>query len=299
MPIPRALLINETTPLVLTDFSDVFMSTRVDVDAQIIYAECADNTHSLRYLLTSRIMTTLPRWHFDLRFDESYAEPSGAPTNPQLPMPSDETICATRRRHADFDRYSLYQNPSAKLQFLRWKETMRAREKRRMEGMSLAAQSWAFFRCRVPFKPRYALERLPEETNAHIASMRRAIYPEFNALLKQSSDFTIVIGEELTTSHGAGYVRTFSCKITEVDGRSLAVSAPSKLCVKLYDDSFGDDVLSQSHGYNPAMRLQLFYTENELIQNEEDIYKRLRHAWGSVVPFYYGSHLVRSIYWRK
>lgn len=74
------------------------------------------------------------------------------------------------------------------------------------------------------------------------------------------------------------------CHILEVDSREVTVPYPHELCVKIFDDSISA----------PPQRLcsRDFRTEEEVLQNEEDVYLRLRHAWGSAVPFYYGAHLV-------
>jgi hypothetical protein len=46
------------------------------------------------------------------------------------------------------------------------------------------------------------------------------------------------------------------------------------------------------------MVVSKFYTAEDMIQNEIDVYNRLGFAWGSVVPQFYGAHSV-SQSWRS
>lgn len=247
--------------------------------------------YTLRYILTSRIIGVIPEDHFDLDYGISIL--SGCPNNPSLPQPTDEEVFAMCHRHSDFDRYALAYSPNAIPQFLRWKERMRLRETKGMEGSVLTATSWGFSRWRTTSLPRYALEPLPEATQAHLTATRRTVYPEFLEALQNSNQFTIVLEEELSPASGTRFARTFVCRLLRVDFQEITVPFPSKLCVKIYDDGIGK-VGSVDSGQSGLGWLRDFYTEKEMLQNEENIYMRLRHAWGSTLPFYYGAHLVST-----
>ncbi|KAJ3558842.1 hypothetical protein NM688_g693 [Phlebia brevispora] len=251
--------LEETTPLVITDFTRVFMAAKVDTFAQTADGEL------------------VPRPHL------------APPTNPPVPQPSDDEILATRHEHADFDRYVLAFTPSAIPQFLRWKREMQSREIPRMEGDILAADLWTFSCTRSPFDPRYPLEQLPEVTEKHLIATERPTYPQFVELLKCSSHCLISLDDELTPPDGTGYARTFTCRIIQVEGKDITVEAPPRLCVKIYDDSAGQ-VMPFSPSQSGTAWMREFYTAQDMLQNEENVYYRLRHAWGSIIPFYYGIH---------
>lgn len=248
--------------------------------------------YTLRYVLTSRIIAMIPEGHFDLDYERNV--PSGCPNDPSLPEPSDEEVFGTCHRHSDFDRYTLAAMPNAIPQFLKWKERMKLRELQKMEGDVISATSCAFSIRRKPFTPRYPLESLPKTTELHLSTTRRALYPQFAEALQNSAHFTVVLDKELTPATGTRFARTFSCRILQLDSQEITVLYPSCLCVKIYDDSTGD-VGEYDYGYTGWDWFDNFYTENDMLQNEEDVYMRLRHAWGSTLPFYYGAHLV-SIY---
>ncbi|PSR82195.1 hypothetical protein PHLCEN_2v6118 [Hermanssonia centrifuga] len=239
-------------------------------------------------------MDSLGDSHFDLHPDEFF-RPQGALNDPSIPAPSDEDIFTTRHGHADFDRFLLTESPEAFAQFSRWKDRMRAREPVSMTDTVVIAQTDGFAAWRMPFEPRYPLEALPESTEAHLHTIKRATFPLFAQMLEQSNSFHLSLEKELTPINGLGYARTFVCTLLQVDGQEVAGNAPDKLCVKIFDDSYGE--VSDIH--SRPLWMQLFHTATELIQREENTYTRLRHAWGSALPWYYGAHSFTDIYGRN
>jgi hypothetical protein len=100
-----------------------------------------------------------------------------------------------------------------------------------------------------------------------------------------------MLEEELTPSEGIAYARTFSCCLISVEGQLPSCHVPERLCVKLFDDRAAF-VPSPTEYLSLAWWAQDFYTAEDMIQNEINAYLRLEHAWGTVVPHFYGAHRV-------
>ncbi|KAF7793534.1 hypothetical protein EIP86_004648 [Pleurotus ostreatoroseus] len=215
-------------------------------------------------------MTVLPDGHADLDLDFVSHVPYGCPNDPSLSTLSDEEVFAICKRHADFDRYTLSCSSSAVLQFLRWKERILAHPHVPMEGVTLSAKSGAFSTWRRPFTPRYALEPLPDITTSHLRVTQRTTYPDFVNALQESVHFTIILEQELTPPIGTKFARTFVCRILQIDSQKVMVPYPHKLCVKLYDDSTGKVDEFQAPGDTGRWRLGNFYTDMDMLQNEDD-----------------------------
>ena len=171
---------------------------------------------------------------------------------------------------------------------------MRERPVLPLAGTILQAETHGFDRQRRPFQPRYPVDPLPESTLAHLRATARQSFPQFSKLLNGSRTFSLLLDEELSPSEGTGYARTFSCRIVTIDGKSISDNIPTKLCIKLFDDSVGS-VPSPTECLFLAMWSSNFYTAEDMIQNEINTYLRLEHAWGSLVPQFYGAHYVSSI----
>jgi hypothetical protein len=283
--------LSEGNKVVVTDFRTTVLINHVDGGLTTVDCEVAPSPSAvpLRRLLASYIQQPLPSGYFDLD-PEDFIVTEGAPNNPHCPLPSDGEIFATRRAHSDFDRYALVNSKPAVEQFFRWKAAMQARPKPVLVGTVLQAKSNGFQQ-RKPFQPRYPVEPLPEDTLAHLRAVARHTFPQFSQLLNLSQTFSLLLDEELTQSEGTAYARTFSCHIVTVDGQLLSDDAPKTLCVKLFDDSAAH---IPSHAESPSLALwsQNFYTAEDMIHNEMNVYNRIEFAWGSVVPQFYGAHSV-------
>ncbi|KAJ8593597.1 hypothetical protein M405DRAFT_879263 [Rhizopogon salebrosus TDB-379] len=272
--------LSERNKIIITDFRTTVLINHVDEKLTTVDCEVAPSPSAvpLRYLLASYIQQPLPSDYFDLD-TEDYVFTRGAPNNPRCPLPADEEIFATRRAHSDFDRYALVNS--------RWKAAMQARPKPVLVGTVLQAKSNGFQQ-RKPFQPRYPVEPLPEDTLAYLRAVARHTFPQFSQLLNLSQTFSLLLDEELTQSEGTAYARTFSCHIVTVDGQLISDDAPKTLCVKLFDDSAA---VILSHEESPLIAWsQTFYTAEDMIHNEINVYNRVEFAWGSVVPQFYGAH---------
>jgi len=282
---------SEGNQIIVTDFSTTILINHVDETLTTVNCEVAPSPSvvPLRYLLASYIQQPLPSGYFDLDTDD-FIVTEGAPNNPDFPLPTDEDIFTTLHAHSDFDRYTLANSLPAVEQFFRWKTSMQARPKPVLVGTALQAKSHGF-QPRGQFQPRYPIEPLPEDTLAHLRAVARTTFPQFVQLLNHSQTFSLLLDEELTPSEGTGYARTFSCRIVTVDGQMLSDNAPKKLCLKLFDDSAAS-VPGPAESPSLTMWSQNFYTAEDMIHNEMNVYNRLEFAWGSVVPQFYGAHSV-------
>ncbi|KAF9517780.1 hypothetical protein BS47DRAFT_1338971 [Hydnum rufescens UP504] len=280
--------------IIATDFSRTVLINSADENLTSVLSEVTlSQSRPLRYLLTSYIHEALPAEYFDLDTEYRFI-PQGAPNDPDLPLPPDHEILSTHTRHSDFDRYTLVNNRAAAEQFFRWKASKCAERVLTLVGTAIHAESLGFMERHRPFQPRYRLEPLPEPTRAHLIATARPAFPHFVSLLNGSRSFSLLLDEELTPSEGTGYARTFSCRLTAVDGQLPSGDVPKNLCVKLFDDHAASVPSLSDY---PSLRTwsQDFYTAEDMLQNEVNAYMRLEHAWGTVVPYFYGTHRVSEL----
>jgi hypothetical protein len=287
--------LSEGSRIIVTDFCTTVLINCVNEGLTAVECEVAPSSSAvpLRYLLASYIQQPLPSGYFDLDTEDTITQ--GAPNNPHCPLPADNDVFSTQRAHSDFDRYALVHSRAAVEQFFRWKASMQARPTPALVGTVLEVKCRGFQQRKL-FQPRYPIDSLPEDTLAHLRAMTRHTFPRFVELLNRSQVLNLLLDEELTPSEGTGYARTFSCHIVAVDGQLLSDDAPKKLCIKLFDDSAG--FIPSRTGYPLKWWSRNFYTAEDMIQNEIDVYTRLEFAWGSVVPQFYGAHSV-SQSWRS
>jgi hypothetical protein len=282
--------------IIISDLSTTVLINNVDEQLTTAVCEITPSTSavSLPYLLASYIQDALPRDYLDLDTAD-FTIPQGAPNDPALPFAPDHQIFTTYHSHSDFDRYSLVNSRSAVDQFFRWKALMHAKAIPPMVGTVLQAECHGFIPKCGPIRPRYPIEPLPESTRAHLLAVARRSFPQFSQLLNYSRTFSLLLEEELTPSEGTAYARTFSCRLTTVDGQLPPDNVPKKLCVKLFDDRAAR-VPSLTEYLSLTWWSQDFRTAEEIIENEINAYTRLEDAWGTVVPHFYGAHRV-SLFW--
>jgi hypothetical protein len=155
-------------------------------------------------------------------------------------------------------------------------------------GTVLQAKSHGFMQQRRPFEPRYPIEPLSECTQAHLHAVARRSFPGFVESLNRSRTFSLVLDEELSPSEGTAYARTFSCRIiTGGCFRTMRQGSSASNCLTTVQHLFpaSQNISPWDCGLNLC-------TAEDLIQNGVDAYMRLEHAWGSIVPHFYGAHRV-------
>ncbi|KAF9517788.1 hypothetical protein BS47DRAFT_442169 [Hydnum rufescens UP504] len=197
-------------------------------------------------------------------------------------------------RHSDFDRDTLVNSRAAVEQFFRWKASKRAEHIPGLVGTAVHVESLGLMERHLSFQPRYPLEPLPESTRAHLIATARPSFPQFVSLLNGSRSFSLLLDEELTPSKGTGYARTFSCRLTAVDGQLPSDDVPKNLSVKLFDGRAAS-VPAPTEYLSLAWWSRDFYTAEDMLQNEINAYTRLEHARGTVVPYFYRAHRVKEL----
>lgn len=229
------------------------------------------------------------------RFEVIHRE--GPPIDPCTPMQTDEEIFATHHRHSDFDIHTLTRDRDRGLQFFRWKENIEKNVSPVFvtPGAVLHGITNGFFRYNTGITPYHAVEDIPFETADHIRSVQRPC-PMGSALSSflSSKSFTLHLLEDISPK-AKGPCRTYKCRITSTDG--VMEDASPVLCVKLFDDRFH---LMQAP-YEGMMHLDVqwwwteYTTAENLMCSEDSAYKKLEFAQGSLIPRFYGSHLVSSM----
>jgi hypothetical protein len=253
----------------------------------------------LRIIIAAYLYVALPEdmciYHplfFD-RFDLTLTE--GSPIDPLTPMQTDEEVFATHHRHSDFDFHTLARDADRGLQFFRWKDNINKNASPifASPGETLRGITDGFIRRNIGISPYYPVEDVPSETVDHIRSVQRSCpMGPILELFLSSKAFAIRLLEDITPRTGKGLCRTYKCQIVSIDGEMR--DASPVLCLKLFDDRFipmetPDEDMIKAGVQWWWMR---YCTTEDHVRNEDAAYKRLKFVQGSLIPWFYGSHLV-------
>ena len=213
----------------------------------------------------------------------------------------DAALFSSHKRLSDFDLPLLLRDRERALQFYRWKDHESQTIPSHGPGSTLTAQSNVMRDLRPQFSLDHQLNpnKLPLEVRDHINAARRPCPLARLSLLEQlngSTRITIKLIDSLTKSQRSGMCSTYTCQLTSIDGEEVNES-PVMLCVKIFDDRFvkmegpdEEDALEES--------LDLWFddwvTAEDQVRNECVGYEVLQYAQGSLLPFFYGGHLVRN-----
>lgn len=305
----RAWRIDCKAKIIITDMESlaIFHPRSPNTAGEVLYEFLrVANLSVIRIILAAYLHNTLPEGiYIDIRPQREALDkmvPAGAPSDPQIPMESDEEVFATRRCHTDFDYYALTHDRDRALQFFRWKTWVKENCSHVVtsSGDVLTGITHGFSRRNAELKPYYPLDTPPVDTLEHVASVRRPCPMAVRSLLDEfnsSETFTLELLEDLTQAQNSGLCRTFTCRIASINGRAVGGISPV-LCVKFFDDRFypmqypDDEMLEGDFRWWWAH----YTTSERQIQNEDATYKRLALMQGSLIPRFYGSHQVNGIY---
>lgn len=268
---------------------------------------------ALRILSAAYLVDRLP-YDFLLRADPDYEVdtililPEGPPQDPNQCLPSAEALFATHRRNSDFDVATLIRDRRRASQFLRWHTQTQTRYRKlvaRPGDVLSAATNETGHPCFTvemrpvcPFDP----SELPADTAQHIESVRRASPLSTAGLaedLARSEAFTLKVLDIVSAGSQRGLCTVYRCEITEVDGKPATSPV---LCLKLFDDRFlplerpeelEARIDTQHAETDPRWFDGLVLAEGYAV-NEAAAYDKLRFVQGSVIPWFYGVHQVRS-----
>lgn len=175
-------------------------------------------------------------------FEASGMELKGCLPNPDAPRPSDQEVFATRKRHSDFDVYTLLHSREEELQFLRWKAGMKKNAERMQNlrpGDVLSATTDGFARDHATLRPYWPVDvdRIPSSTLQFIEAVRRpsSLDDRTRSRLENSVSFRLSISEAL----GDKCSTVHRCQITSIDNEPVTPGLPD-LCIKLFDDRLFD-----------------------------------------------------------
>ena len=228
--------------------------------------------------------------------------PSGASNDPLISPKSDEEVFAAHHRHSDFDFYSLTHDRAQALQFFRWKEHIRNRlsPKFASSGDTLLGATWAFARLNYEMSPCFTMneEDLLVETINHIRSVNRPCpMASMIRTFMSSSAFSIRLLKDLTSRFPGGRCRTYTCRIVSIEEQGVENVSPI-LCVRLFDDRFlpMEPPNKELIETGPQSWWRHFATAEGHVRNEDAAYQKLELIQGSLIPRFYGSHLVSCDY---
>lgn len=268
---------------------------------------------SLRLALATLLVETFSEDFMSPNVDErADCLYQGALNNPKIGMLSDDEVFRTSKSIADFDRYTLTKDYLRAAQFFRWKAKAYKEARRLSVGDMITAQTDTFSQ-QASFIPNpYPLIPLSPDTQKYITDTAR---PRPRIGISQSQSFALRIIRIMKGSakpellengspapfkedeFESGNIATVcECRVVSVDGAPISQDYPT-LCVKILDDR-----LLRLRGLQepepgcppqrPRPALVLALTSEELVRWEDAAYRRLKHAQGSVVPYYFGCHTV-------
>lgn len=146
-------------------------------------------------------------------------------------------------------------------------------------------------------KPLFDKEPLPSDTSAYIEEIRRNTDDHaFRTALSQMDSFEIIILDEVDSSDimdGS----SFACEILTAGNAPLA--RKTKFRVKIFDDRrIGNPEIVKIGPDDSQWYFHAKWTHGDVLSALEDAaYRRLDHAQGSILPYYYGAHKVMLASW--
>ncbi|KAF7794387.1 hypothetical protein EIP86_005521 [Pleurotus ostreatoroseus] len=223
----------------------------------------------------------------------------GPPKNPEAPLLPDTEVLEKLKRHSDFDLVTLQRDKHYALQFLRWKEHVRAAESKLIAHPLdvIKAETNRLIHDLPTLKPCIPLDvsELSPDTLAHVTSVQRPCPLSSSGLRErfhQSHHFTLEILEVVTEGSSLGICTVYKCRVTSVDGSD--VDDGPVLCLKLFDDRFQPmsppDENTENDELPPHWLVELAVAEWEARQ-EHTAYMQLEQFQGSIFPWYYGAHM--------
>lgn len=210
---------------------------------------------------------------------------------PLLPMTSitvfpDKEVFSRYLRHSDFDHPVLFNSKAHEEQFYRWQYHMVkvVKSHTTCAGDVLRGITNKFARTNPLLRPYYPAIRPPKPTMQYFGRYRRPDpMRDYSSQFQQSSSFNIRIIRELTDKRSDTRprpCRTYVCQLVSLDNRRLLIRTPL-LCLKLFDDRFF-----------VIENMWSLHTAEDLIRNEIAVYQKLDFMQGSLLPYFYGAHLV-------
>ncbi|CAA7265590.1 unnamed protein product [Cyclocybe aegerita] len=316
-PSPRLVIaleqvhaVKSSTTVIATNFNDIaIFGLSNAVNERGFIRLSTDRTRMLltlrtvtaAYLLRALYLENYIRLPDDFGSDMDCLLPAGPPVNPAAPLVPDEEIFETYQHHSDFDLVTLKRDRERALQFFRWKQHVRASQRKLIaapEDFIQAASNG--LDCVAPeLAPCYQLDfsEIPPDTLAHLSAVQRPCPLSAAGLRKRfmrSSRFILQILDVVAKGSSRGICTVYQCRLISIDG--VQVSESPVLCLKLFDDRFQDLPPPEEEELEeqPSRWLSRLVLAEWHARQEHSAYKKLEKAHGSVFPWYYGAHQVQS-----
>ncbi|KAG8939521.1 hypothetical protein FRC04_006246 [Tulasnella sp. 424] len=139
-------------------------------------------------------------------------------------------------------------------------------------------------------KPIYAKEPLPTDTASFLEETRRRTNETaLGEKLEEAGEWEVRILSEIDSSNREDGA-SFTCEVVSVGG--VAWGGDRQYRIKIFDDRrMGDlDAVNQESGVLQWYYDAAFSQSDILVGLEDAAYRRLNHAQGSILPYYYGVH---------
>ena len=217
---------------------------------------------------------------------------------------TDEQVFRTKERHSDFDILKLIEDREAALQFYRWKRHIEKHISLDITspGDVLQASTDAFDRQCYP--PRGICSHpIPQVTLQHLQDTTRPnpLSSELRSKLENSERFTLKLEKRLGISDLQHVnTRVHLCRIETVDDQPIE-NCP-QLVLKIFDDRFmeminpydEDGVMDDYENITSYLSFSSFLTAEWHVRGELTAYEKMKVAQGSIIPYFYGAHEVKS-----
>lgn len=283
---------NTTTRVICCDLHSVLVLKSQEGTQNIIYGHFPlPSLAAAKVILAAYFIPPLFAMEYLLEPELFQSYGSVGPLLPlsSVPVLPDDVVFSSHCRQLDFDYPLIYNSEAYRNRFYRWKQYMFNVVKSYIfaNGEMLHGTTNEFARLNPLLRPYYPALLPPRATIQFFKKYRRSNpLRQLSSRLDQSSSFTIRIIKELSKDEEPRPCRTYTCQLVSTDNSASFQHMPV-LCLKLYDDRF---LSLQSIGS--------WVTAEDLVRNEIAVYQKLDFMQGSMLPYFYGAHLVsQSLSW--
>ena len=272
-----------------------------------------DDLRAFRIIVAAYLLESMPQ--------SAYLNPPTEPTGKYLfwlpprrydgndKLLTDEQVFLKKHRHSDFDILKLIEDREAALQFFRWKRYVEKHVNPTITsaGDILECTTHDFDRRYHP--PREICSKpICASTLQHMQNILRPnpLDSTLRLALNDSTHFTIKLGRALgSPNHDLKHVfaRLHLCHIETIDERP--VKHCPELVMKVFDDRFmevlgnpydEDGVLDPNQeDIETHLWFQGVLTAEWHVRGESTAFEKMRMAQGSLIPYFYGAHKVKSL----
>lgn len=297
--------------VIVTDMHDTIMFHPPAHDNTVAYEDLTvkNNLTAIRIFIAAYLLDSLLEFDYivppldsveiasraldPLRLSKDYISPTLIP---------DSDLISTFKRQSDFNVNAMLQSEEIARRFFRWKELVQEFPRPDIgpgQIILVTANKVDHWLDSIKtLRPLYRFEpgELPQSTRDFLISAKRPIDDTAKAITQDDEHrFRIEILEILTPESGSEICTTYKCRLISVDDED-SLGSSSLLVVKLFDDRWlpMDQMEDMENNKSPFSNLWFsdLNTAEEQVLNEHLAYQTLEYVQGSLIPHYYGGHLV-------